>query len=132
MADQDFDSMRYILPFNFEVTYDDFREDNSIRLGRSSSDTRAINQIGEMVSETLFIIRNFEKVFLLFSIMLALYGSIKQFKKINDNLLLLELFLIGTTLIFIVVETQPRYLLFSMIAIIIYAANILGIDKTKN
>lgn len=119
-SDQDFDSMNFIMPFKSEVTLNDFEVDNSIRVGRASPDTHSTTNLGDFLVKNVFLIRNIEKVYLLTLLFLALYNSIKTIKRRNLHSLLLELFVIGTTLAFIIVETQPRYLLYTMVILIVY------------
>lgn len=121
-TDQDFDSMNYILPFNYEKSSNDFINNNDIRYGRAAYFSSPQNEFGNTIYEYMFTIRNFEKIFLFLVLIISLFGSLKNFFALDENILIVEMFIIGTTILFVLVETQPRYLLFSMFALILHAA----------
>lgn len=120
-TNQDFDAMSYIMPNQWGANLDDFYKDNSIRLGRASGDSAPTNDVGEWIYTYLFSIRNYEKVFLLMILELSMVSLILNIRKKDNNHLLLELVFIGFSLLFILLETQPRYLLVAINILIVYA-----------
>lgn len=119
-TDQDFDSMNYMLPNNFNYTFEDFKKDNSLRLGRAIWSAKPLNAFGEWLYRSVFRIRDLEKVIYFMTLFISLFFNIINFRKRNSELrLVLEMFVLGTTIVFLFVETQPRYLLMSYIAIIV-------------
>lgn len=120
-TDQDFDSLNYIMPFNPTLSIEDLKRDNSIRVGRAGGGSHPTTAFGELIYRYVFRIRDFEKIIYFVFILISIYLELINFKKFTKEQILLELFVIGTTLSFIIVETQPRYLLFSINVIIIHA-----------
>lgn len=109
-SNQDFDSLSYIMPQEWGASLQDFYDDNSLRLGRASGNSGPTNVFGETIYKYLFSIRNIEKVYLLFLLELAVIGAFFNLKKNDKYSFFAQLIFIGFTLLFIILETQPRYL----------------------
>lgn len=129
----DFDAMSYIMPQVWNASLSEFLDDNSIRLGRASSDTRPVNNFGEIIYEYLFSIRNIEKIFIFTILELSLISLI-YFKKYLDDwrALFLLLTIVGFSLLFMIVEKQPRYLYVAVNLLIVFAFYILPESLQKS
>lgn len=122
----DFDSLSFIMPQKWGASLSDFYNDNSIRLGRASANSGPTNEFGNFIYDYLFSFRNYEKIFL-FSVLelslLSLFFLRKQLFEWKVQFLMLAL--IGYSLIFLIVEKQPRFLFSSINLLIVFAFYIL-------
>jgi hypothetical protein len=130
VTDQDFDGFNFMMPNTFSVSLDEFSKDNSLRFGRGGFDTYPTNALGQALYDKFYTIRNFEKIYLFLILNLSIIGFFKHIKSKNELRTLIKLFVIGLTLILMIMETQPRYFFYGMIMWILYAS--ITIESSDN
>ncbi len=113
-TDPDFETMNFILPMNYTLTKEDFRENNDLRIGVASEGSKPTNALGAFIIDQMFQIRKLEKVFYLMLLLCAFVSSILNLRYKNMELIWFQLLGIGFFLFFQFMEIKPRYLLVYM------------------
>lgn len=125
-SEQDLSSMNHVIASNPNISFKDFSENNNLRVGSASTDTKTINLFGEVIIEKMFVLRNYEKSFILFVLLLSFIGSILNIKKTRNIMFLFELIIIGLPLLLLIIESQPRYTFMYTNFLIVYS--VLNLD----
>lgn len=131
-TDPDFEFMNYVFPNrNYDLSY--FYGNNAQVSGIGPEDAQETKLVGELVYTYFYDIRVIEKIFLFGLLSMALFSAVLERKHTFINLFL-KLSFFGNVLLYLLIETKPRYVIIAMFILIAYVGlnglNMLEFAKT--